>query len=79
MFYVYILQSINTPEHFYTGLTVDLEKRVDKHNSGKSIHTNKFKPWKIRTYMVFDEKERAEKFEKYLKTSSGRAFAKKRF
>jgi predicted GIY-YIG superfamily endonuclease len=77
MFYVYILQSINNPEHFYVGYTNDLKKRIKDHNSGFSIHTNKFKPWKIRSYFAFDTKEKAEKFEAYLKTGNGRIFSKK--
>ena len=79
MFYVYILQSINNPEHFYVGYTNDLKKRIKDHNSGFSIHTNKFKPWKIRGYFAFDGKEKAEKFEAYLKTGNGRIFSKKYF
>jgi len=78
MYYVYYLRSINNPERYYVGLTIDIARRLDEHNSGKSIHTNKFKPWKLIGYIAFLEKSRAEKFELYLKTSSGRAFAKKR-
>ena len=78
MYYVYILQSLTDPGKFYTGLTDNPEQRLKDHNSGKSIHTNKFKPWKIKTYVAFRDREKAEKFEVYLKTSSGRAFAKKR-
>ncbi len=79
MYYVYILQSIPSPGRFYTGYTTDLKQRLAEHNNGKSIHTNKFKPWAVRTYFGFNDKERAESFEKYLKTSSGRAFMTKRF
>lgn len=79
MHYLYILQSLVNPERFYTGLTADLRKRVAEHNSGKSIHTNKFKPWALRTYISFSDRSRAEKFEKYLKSASGRAFMTKRF
>ncbi|MEQ8285750.1 GIY-YIG nuclease family protein [Thalassospira sp.] len=79
MYYVYILQSLNTPEHFYVGITGDLNKRLAQHNDGMSVHTNKFKPWKIRTGIRFDDSSKAEEFEKYLKSSSGRAFAKKHF
>jgi putative endonuclease len=79
MHYVYILQSLVNPERFYTGLTADLRKRVAEHNSGKSIHTNKFKPWALRTYISFSDRSRADKFEKYLKSASGRAFMTKRF
>jgi putative endonuclease len=67
------------PNHYYIGYTADLKKRLQEHNSGKSVHTNKFKPWTVRTYIGFDDKSRAEAFEKYLKSSSGRAFMTKRF
>ncbi|TSC79170.1 MAG: excinuclease ABC subunit C [Candidatus Peregrinibacteria bacterium Gr01-1014_25] len=48
-----------------------------EHNSGQSIHTNRFKPWKLMTYVTFDNRQKAESFERYLKSHSGRAFAKK--
>jgi len=79
MKYVYILTSINTPERHYTGITDNLETRLAKHNAGEIIHTNKFKPWKIETIIQFSNPEKAIQFEKYLKSGSGRAFAKKRF
>ncbi|MBA4207260.1 MAG: excinuclease ABC subunit C [Polymorphum sp.] len=79
MQYVYILQSIDQPEHFYVGITTDLNRRLTQHNNGESIHTNKFKPWKFRTVIRFDDPSKAEDFEKYLKSASGRAFAKKHF
>ena len=78
MKYVYILQSINNPERYYTSITDSLEKRLEEHNSGKSIHTNKFKPWNIKTYIAFSDIKKAEEFEKFLKTGNGRIFIKKR-
>jgi predicted GIY-YIG superfamily endonuclease len=60
-------------------MTIDLNKRLAQHNNGESIHTNKFKPWKCRTVMRFEDASKAEDFERYLKSSSGRAFAKKHF
>ncbi len=78
MKYVYILQAIEEPEHFYTGLTGDLRSRLVKHNSGQVAHTSKFRPWRIKTYVAFADEGRAVAFEKYLKSPSGRAFAKKR-
>ncbi|MFC1539726.1 GIY-YIG nuclease family protein [Candidatus Latescibacterota bacterium] len=77
-FSVYILQLIIHPEHFYTGFTQNLEQRLNEHNQGKCSHTSKFIPWKIKTAVLFTDKERALKFERYLKSSSGRTFAKKR-
>jgi predicted GIY-YIG superfamily endonuclease len=78
-YYVYILQSIKFEETFYTGFTTDLNKRLVKHNNGEVISSAKFKPWKIKNAFAFTEKEKALAFEKYLKSHSGRAFAKKHF
>lgn len=77
MFFVCILQSI-CGAHFNTGLTEDLETRIAAHNRGQVRHTSKFRPWRVRTYVVFDERNRAVQFERYLKSGSGRAFAMKR-
>jgi putative endonuclease len=76
--YVYILQSQDHPHHFYIGLTDDLRDRLRRHNSGEVYHTIKFAPSRIKTALAFTERQRASDFERYLKTSLGRAFAKKR-
>jgi putative endonuclease len=75
---VYILQSESATEHFYAGSTEDLCARLQKHNAGEVPHTSKFRPWRIKTAIAFTDREQAAKFEHYLKTASGRAFAKKR-
>ena len=77
-FYVYILQSNHKADTFYTGFTENLENRLNEHNQGKCPHTSKYKPWSIKTTIAFTDKERALKFEQYLKAVSGWAFAKKR-
>ena len=77
-FYVYVLQSNVNPERFYTGLTDDLPTRLRRHNSGQVLHTSKWKPWQLKTYVAFSDGSRATQFERYLKSSSGRAFHKKR-
>jgi predicted GIY-YIG superfamily endonuclease len=77
-FYVYILQSKNYPNSFYTGFTENLGVRLRDHNQGKDPHTAKYKPWRVKTAVAFSDRERALDFERYLKTPSGRAFAKKR-
>ena len=79
MHYVYILQSINHTEHFYVGYTSDLKQRLAEHNSGYLVHTNKYKPWRIYGYSAFNSKEKAEKFETFLKSGNGRVFQKKYF
>ncbi len=75
--YVYILESDFGGKHFYVGLTADLKARLAKHNAGEVPHTSKFKPWRIKTAVAFTDFDRAAAFERYLKSGSGRAFAKK--
>jgi putative endonuclease len=78
MFYVYLLISLSDPDQRYVGFTTDLKARVKSHNEGASVHTRKYKPWKLATYCAFDDERRAREFEHYLKSGSGRAFANKR-
>ncbi|GAA0570421.1 GIY-YIG nuclease family protein [Rhizomicrobium electricum] len=78
MKYVYILRSLGADERFYVGLTDDLRERLRKHNAGEVPHTSKFRPWAVKTYLGFDNPDRAVAFERYLKSPSGRAFARKR-
>jgi putative endonuclease len=79
MYYVYLIKSVNFPEIFYVGYTVNLKQRLETHNSGGSIHTEKHRPWELVMYVAFAEQIKAKAFEKYLKSQSGRAFAKKDF
>jgi predicted GIY-YIG superfamily endonuclease len=77
MKYVYILQCESDSTRYYTGLTDNLQARLKAHNAGQVFHTSKFKPWRLNTYIAFRDEERAIQFEKYLKTHSGRVFARK--
>jgi putative endonuclease len=76
-FYVYILESKAVSGHFYTGYTLDLEDRLKHHNDGAVASTKPYRPWRIKTFTAFTDESRAHAFEQYLKTQSGRAFAKK--
>lgn len=78
MKHVYLIQSISHPDKRYTGITSDLDARLAAHNEGKSKHTSKYRPWKLVTAITFADDQKAQAFEKYLKTGSGRAFANKR-
>jgi putative endonuclease len=78
MWYVYIARSDEFPEQEYTGATANLKSRMADHNAGRSPHTAKFAPWTLIWYCAFPDKLTALAFEKYLKSHSGRAFAKKR-
>ena len=76
--YVYILKSQQLPECYYVGLTRDLHDRLRRHNAGEVPHTSQHRPWQIKTAIAFTDPDRAAHFERYLKSPSGRAFAKKR-
>ena len=75
---VYILRSELYSEHYYTGFTENLEERLKYHNNGQVPHTAKYRPWIMKTAMIFSDRNQAVQFEKYLKSPSGRAFSKKR-
>lgn len=79
MYYVYLIKSRNNPDKTYIGFTTDLRQRLKKHNEGASIYTTDFRPWKLVTYICFDDESKAQKFEKYLKVGSGHVFAQRRF
>jgi len=78
MHYVYLLESLTDSGRHYVGQTADLRARLTKHNKGDVSHTSKYTPWRVKTYVAFSDKAQAIEFEGYLKTASGRAFAKKR-
>ena len=79
MYYVYVIQSLSHPNQHYTGMTENMNQRLLDHNEGRSVHTNKFKPWRIIVARRIDNEKKARAFEKYLKTGSGRAFMKRHF
>ena len=78
-YYVYLSVDVATETHRYTGVTEDLQARLAKCNAGEVPHTSKFKPWRIKNAIAFENKEKAYAFEAYLKTHCGRAFIKRHF
>jgi putative endonuclease len=76
---VYVLKSETDPARYYTGLTSNLAARLDAHNSGQCPHTASGKPWIIDVIVEFSDECRAVAFERYLKSGSGCAFAKRHF
>ena len=77
--YVYILQSESRPDRHYTGFTHNLHDRLKTHNAGHVPHTADLRPWQLIVAVAFRDHARAQAFERYLKSSSGRAFARKHF
>lgn len=76
--YVYLLKSLKNPHQTYTGYTTGLKRRLEDHNSGNSVYTADARPWELVSCVYFKDKYQALEFEKYLKSHSGRLFAKKR-
>ena len=78
MHYVYLIKSLSHSDKIYVGNTVNLKQRLKTHNSGGSVHTMPYRPWELIVFLGFKNKLKATAFEKYLKSGSGSAFAKKR-
>ncbi|MDQ2824493.1 MAG: GIY-YIG nuclease family protein [Verrucomicrobiota bacterium] len=76
-FYVYILISEADETIHYTGVTRDLGERLLEHNRGACPNTSKHRPWRIETAIAFKCESKAHAFEKYLKSGSGREFARR--
>lgn len=79
MHYTYVLQSELETDRHYIGSTGNLKVRLEDHNAGRCPHTAKYRPWKIKSYFAFQSKDVAQKFERYLKSGSGREFARRHF
>ncbi|HBB49700.1 TPA: excinuclease ABC subunit C [Candidatus Nomurabacteria bacterium] len=77
MYYTYILKS-SIDGTKYIGHTSDLKNRVKEHNRRQSKYTSTKAPFVLVWYCAFKTKEKAISFERYLKSSSGFAFANKR-
>ena len=77
MWYVYILKCFDAKS--YIGCTKDLKDRIVKHTKGYVFSTKHRRPVKLDYYFAFSNRYVAFKFEKYLKSGSGRAFTKRHF
>ncbi len=78
MKYVYMLESLADAGRHYTGVTADVDNRLPIHNAGRFQQTAKFRPWRPETYVAFSDDGNAYAFERYLKSGSGRGFARRR-
>jgi putative endonuclease len=76
-FYVYVLRSITDETKTYVGFTEDLGRRIKQHNSRTETYSKRYAPWGLVAHVAFGSKVKAKRFEKYLKTGSGKAFIRK--
>ena len=77
--FVYVLKTADLRERFYIGLTSDVLARLADHNAGRCPHTARYRPWHLHVTIALPDARRAVAFERYLKSGSGRAFAKRHF
>jgi predicted GIY-YIG superfamily endonuclease len=77
--FVYVLRAVHDKPQFYVGLTSDVAARVADHNMGRCPHTASRRPWRLHVLLEFADEPTAIRFERYLKSGSGRAFAKRHF
>jgi len=79
VFYTYVLESVDRPGTRYIGHTSNLPKRLERHNAGEIRSTAKHRPWKVKLYVAFETRRLVREFERYLKSGSGHAFARRHF
>lgn len=77
MWYVYFLELSN--RDVYVGSTDDLRRRFASHQKGEVSSTRKCLPAILRSYVAVETEAGARGLERYFKSGSGKAFAKKRF
>ena len=75
--FVYVLTTTDDKPHFYVGLTSDVTARLTDHNAGRCPHTVSRRPWMLHVVVEFSDEQRAVRFERYLKSGSGRACARR--
>jgi len=74
---VYILRSESNTRWHYIGVTTDPCEELEWHNTGLCRQTVQSRPWLLVVSMEFRTERTARGFAKYLKSGSGRAFAKR--
>jgi putative endonuclease len=77
MWYIYFLKLSNGD--IYIGSTDDLRRRFKSHQREHVISTRQYLPVVLRAYVAVANEVAARSLERYFKSGSGKAFAKKRF
>jgi predicted GIY-YIG superfamily endonuclease len=73
--YVYLLRCCNGK--VYVGCTSNLDDRLRRHRDGEVSFTKRLLPVELICYTAFPDKYTAFTIERYLKSGSGRAFARR--
>ncbi|MFA6610470.1 MAG: GIY-YIG nuclease family protein, partial [Candidatus Omnitrophota bacterium] len=56
----------------YTGVAVDVEKRLKEHNSGQVASSRPYLPYEILHFETYDTLKEARAKERFYKTATGR-------
>ena len=76
MYFVYSISSL-TRNYIYVGLTDNVERRFNQHNTGSNKTTKPYLPFKLIYTEEFPDRDAARKREKYLKSGIGKEFLKR--
>src|SRR5258706_15896720 len=77
LWYVYFLELKSGD--IYVGSTDNLRRRFASHQKGHVVSTSKYLPAVLRSYVAVADELTARRLERYFKSGSGKAFARKRF
>ena len=72
-FFVYVLRSVCN-KHRYVGMTNNIDRRLNEHNSGKTRSIKAYRPWKMIYFEKYSTEAEAHKRELYFKSGVGREF-----
>jgi putative endonuclease len=75
MYHVYAIKSFYQ-NYIYVGITHDINKRVEQHNSGKERTTKPYLPFELLYTEQHIDRKSARKSEKYLKSGAGKELLK---
>ena len=76
MYLVYILKSVKFRKT-YTGITDNLQRRLDQHNNGNSEYSSRYLPWEILYKETVLDRNAARMRERYFKSAAGRRWIKR--
>jgi putative endonuclease len=77
--FVYVLHSLASPDRQFVECAANVPMRIAAHNAGHSPLTAAHRPWRLVTVVQFGNEVTAQRFEKFLQSSAGRAFSKQHF
>ncbi len=75
MYFVYAIKS-DERNYIYVGLTNDINRRLEEHNSGRNKTTKPYRPFKLIHKEELPDRKGARLREKYLKSGVGKEFLK---